>query len=154
MSKDWNFSCIMKCQCENSVSPARLNSYPPTHTSSVHSLQLRTSCVQLKKAFLQCWQLRPPSTPTETIWHIPASPVQISQSKRRGPRGNHTSDRDILIWMVSCQNETSNSLKPVWFQEKNVQAAVCRCVPGSITALSVGGQTASPLFNSTKAFLI
>lgn len=147
MSRDWNFSCILKWQCENSVSPARHNSYPPTHTSKCAGFATQDFLcalqLQFKKAFLQCLQLRPPSTPTETIWHIPASPVQISQSKQRGPRWNHTSDGDILTWIMSCQNGTSNSLKLVWFQEKNVKAAVCRCMPGSATAVNVGGQMAS-----------
>lgn len=45
--------------------------------------------------------------------------------------------RSIMTGMASCRNGTTNSLKPLWFQEKSVQAEVCRESPASGAALSV-----------------
>lgn len=71
------------------ISPASHNSYPPTHTSSVQSLQLRTSCVLLscnkKSHFCSAYSSDPIHTHCDHLTHpcLPGSdfPKQAERTK-------------------------------------------------------------------------
>lgn len=147
MSRGWNFSCILKWQHENSFSPARHNFYPPTHTSRVQSLQLRTSCVLFSCNKKGIFAVLTAQTLIHTHWdHLTHPCLPCADFPKQAERTKGESH----VWQgqsdMNGESSKWNQQSPktsLWFQEKNLQAAVCRCMPGSATAVSVGGQIAT-----------